>query len=458
MSNSQQEEPVDPKRSLTDPTNEPIQKSLVATARARVEYWTGGRTNHILTLGALALVGVYAVLSTTNGTSTSTTPQNTASIEDVSSYRSGVLHDDSSAKNVAVIHMGPHKTGSSTIETYEAVYRDELKEDDYELPFLWVLDIWDGEAIDHMEIFANQVQFATCFIPPDDFSRIRYPCIYELLLAALEIAAEGKNTVISAETFDHAGDDGMKALSAYTRAFDETLVTVFYRRYFEWIASVDNQERKDRRITDGGVHGEWLWQSSIVERVEAGYADREVDFTFSSSVVERAEKYFENISIVNMHTDGNFNEDFFCDVMPRADNICNAVRNEEEGIYENLHTDLIWQDLAYAAWKKGMVNVKTDEDLKKVTQAIQEYQEDTLHLTKKDFPMICLSPEAEKWLLQVSLEAEEKLVPEFFKTPLGKEGLLAEFEEKSKFDLCKIDSEKTLEDRTWVQFFKNHQF
>ena len=368
----------------------------------------------------------------------------------------GSLHQTSSKKeNIAVIHMGPHKTGTTTVQKYIADFLEELEIDGYYETTRWVKQIWDGESLERLKLLENQVQFASCFLPPDCSHRKEHPCEYELLLASSEIGVEGKNLLVSAEDFDCIDDDGLKALAAHLVVYDETIVSLFYRRFFEWLPSKDNQARKKRTYEDIGGQRDLLWASSIVDIVQTAYELNEVDSTYIAPVIQRVEQHFDHIEVVNMHDDKDNNEVFFCQVIPHADHTCTAMREEGESKHANSRVDLIYEDLAYSAMKAGLVEIKNAESLTYVTDAIKEHQEVTLNLTSKDFEMICLSPEAEKWLLDISLEMEKNLLPEFFESSLGEERLRAEFEEMDKFDLCAIDADATLSKPVWSLFFRD---
>jgi hypothetical protein len=303
------------------------------------------------------------------------------------------------------------------------------------------------------------VEFASCFIQPydnfEDFKQ-QIPCAPKLLLSGLEIGAGGKDMFVSAEAFDKSADDGLNALAAYLSIFDETIVAVFYRRYFEWLPSLDNQRKKSRKLNDG----EDIWNNSILDFIQEGYDNQEINSKHAYYLVGRVEKHFENLELVNMHNKKDNNEELFCEVMPHADRTCEALKStsEEDDSYNtNPRAELIYEDLAYNAMKQGLIDINTDQQLDAVSNAVQEYQEGTMGLTKNDFPMICLSPEVEGWLLDISLMIEEELLPEFFVTPLGEEALRVSFAEHNKTDLCKLDVDEVLNDDVWVDFFSKYE-
>jgi hypothetical protein len=287
-----------------------------------------------------------------------------------------------------------------------------------------------------------------------------------LLLAGLEIGKQGKNLLVSAEAFDKSDDSGLEALASYLSIFDEAIVTVFYRRYFELLTTIVNQLRRRRSLAypreeRGGFTIEDIWDFTIVDFVQQGYEQREVNALHAINVIDRVKKHFDHIEVVNMHNEKDNNEEFFCEVLPHATRTCEALkRGEAESQVRNARIELMYEDLAYNAMKHGLVAINTDEQLHDVTRAVQEYQEGTrtLNLTRNDLPMICIASEAEKWLLDVSLDIEKTLFPKFFKSPLGEERLRAEFEVHTKTDLCKLDLSEALSDKVWIDFFLNYKY
>ena len=276
------------------------------------------------------------------------------------------------------------------------------------MPFDWIAQ---EEGSDNR----NQVEFAACFIHPyDNFENVRVstkPCAPKLLLSGLEIGAAQRNLFLSAEAFDKMDDDGVNALAAYLSIFDEVKVALFYRRYFEWLPSLDNEVRKNRMLDN-----DQQWEGSIISFIEEGYANKEIDSKHTYSVFDKTEKHFDHIELVNMHNGKDNNEELYCEVMPNADRTCEALRTAEfDSTDTNVHKVLIYEDLAYNAFKQGLIDIENNQQLEAVSGAVQEYQEVTLGLTKYDFPLICLSPEVKDWLLDVSLTIEETLLPEFLK-------------------------------------------
>lgn len=350
------------------------------------------------------------------------------------------LPSSNSKQSRAVIHMGPHKTGSTTLQSFTYKYKKNLKEDGYYLPFDWIDPPIRG-------VGPNQVRFTECFFKKKKTGR--HGCVPELVLAGIQIGAEGKNMLVSSETMDRLDDYNL--LTAYLKgAFDEVQIVLFYRRYFEWIVSMHNQVNK----------GALSREVSIVDYVEKNLLEKEIlehDDAVRDiyTLVNELRKHFENIDVVNMYNGKDNNEEFFCDVLPNANRTCTIVKKENKHPRSNPSVNLIYSTLAYKAMKKGMVQIKDMKQMKNISSAIEKHHNG---LTAYDFPLTCPSPDALNRLLNKSLMMEKSLLPEFFESPQGEQSLRASFEKYSKTKLCALNADEALSDAVWIDFFKGFSY
>ena len=167
----------------------------------------------------------------------------------------------------AVVHMGIHKTGSTSIQRQSRKHVDLLELDRYEMP--WVAKMESNEhgtirnkhgTIENQKIGPqNQVNFATCFVSPSHGERKEYPCDPDLLLHGLDIAKKNRNLLVSAETFSNIDSEGVNMLSSYLLNWDEVIIVVYYHRLHSYIVSSYNQQHKRRILADIR-----LWEDSII--------------------------------------------------------------------------------------------------------------------------------------------------------------------------------------------------
>lgn len=121
---------------------------------------------------------------------------------------------------LAILHIGPHKTGSTTIQSLMKRFVKELAMDRYEMP--WV-------AIGGWE---SQVHLATCFL---NKAVVNHPCDQRLIESAKSISKRNSNILISSEEFDREYVN-MTSLNDFLTPWNVTVVYV-YRRFYSWLQS-----------------------------------------------------------------------------------------------------------------------------------------------------------------------------------------------------------------------------
>ena len=126
------------------------------------------------------------------------------------------------AVKYAVVHVGPHKTGTTTIQALAKKFMTSLAMDNYHIP--WGVNIANGKRFETPTGNNPQVNLAACFYSDAladkgedvvlEIIRQEFPCNQKYLKNGLEIAAYGKNVFISSEEFDQGFVD-IQALRDY---------------------------------------------------------------------------------------------------------------------------------------------------------------------------------------------------------------------------------------------------
>lgn len=182
------------------------------------------------------------------------------------------------------------------------------------------------------------MNFAACFV-----ENIQgYSCDPQLLLLGLEIANQNDNIFVSAEPLWLISAPQMKKLATYLSHWDEVIVIVYYRRFYDWIGSFYNQIVKSRTLSDE----ELVRGIEFLKELIRSYHDKYViDFVTSLS------KTFRDIRVMNYHIQLDVVESFYCQALPNAKNSCAAYLNEEKHSRVNIAKPLCYTDLVYAAKK-----------------------------------------------------------------------------------------------------------
>jgi hypothetical protein len=161
-------------------------------------------------------------------------------------------------------------------------------------------------------------------------------------------------------------------------------------------------------------------------------------------------------------------QEMFCHIVDSMLHSCAAVQLDETvkigDLAQNAYYSFNYDMLATAAYKKQLFgfqskNATRTQDLlpsrREIADRIKHYQEDTLHLTHSDFATICLSKEKMDRLLNASITSEKVLYGSNWTSQHEvnlRQAFLA-YQEKRLYVYCSINTEKTLQDPTWLAFF-----
>mmetsp|Transcript_27687 Transcript_27687/g.32286 ORF Transcript_27687/g.32286 Transcript_27687/m.32286 type:complete len:295 (+) Transcript_27687:127-1011(+) len=230
-----------------------------------------------LTLGDLALYQVLGEVHAKNVTHSPPTLEN---------------NDHDQTRNVinAVVHVGPYKTGTSTIQKVSQKHYTQLEEDNYAVP--WAQYEYSLTKNRTTKLFmANHMHFAACFLKSKNKQikqKNQYTCNPELLTAGLEIANQNKSILISAEVF--AKDIDIEALSVYLQPWQFVTIVIYYRRFYDWMISYNNQLYKRGKI-----------EASLYDELNDKETMQMYEDAHTYQLLYRFQQVFDNIIIMNMH-------------------------------------------------------------------------------------------------------------------------------------------------------------
>ena len=152
---------------------------------------------------------------------------------------------------------------------------------------------------------------------------------------------------------------------------------------------------------------------------------------------------------------------FFCTTLQEAgvttDFTCHqsleADKNLTSEVIANPSKTVFYDSLTVAAYRKKMI--KSTLVRHKVVMRVQAFHRDVLNQTDRDFPVLCPSNTELEEFLALSLSKEARLLPTFYNTTDGHDSHVAAFwENVKKNKYCWIDTEKTLQQEEWINFFQ----
>jgi len=357
----------------------------------------------------------------------------------------------------AVLHFGPHKTGTTSIQALSRAYKTQLDMDNYGMPWARVKGINKIERKDRPT--DNQVHFATCFYHSSTIVTRKYQCMPELLTLGHNIAAESKNILLTSEIFDNLTN--MTQLKHYLSAWDEVIVVGTYRRFYDWMISHISQENQ----YIGGYAQFRDNTTDTLQRSIKGYIMEQLNSDFDNLEYDSLYRYrdaFKKFTILNSHElRVSLMEQFYCTAMPNANQTCLIVKQQETQ-KNRAHPPSTYENIAYNAFRSGIISTKNNGITRRITkkeyyyllERIRIHQEETLGRSSTDFIRTCLERSVLDILLEKSLSHERSLVPEFFKRPIGEKFLRYDFEKKSRNELCDVDVSAVVQSPEWHGFLK----
>jgi hypothetical protein len=361
--------------------------------------------------------------------------------------------ENSPSKSQLYLHVGPQKTGSSSLQTAldiisQLTYRIEDDNLTYEHitpetgSFDCELGPWGG--------------FVNCVVSE------------KLKKLILQTHISGQNLLL---TDENLGERFVGPLRDAIKSNEwDVTVIVMYRRIHEWLVSWWNQINKTTNLdaegkilidANGNPYREEhkLWPSAggvYVPEFTAWYKDY-VKYWDTSDLVghHRSVEYFnlyketfDHVKVYNMHSDGDIVTNFFCEVI-NMPNTCKKLQNNEVEMSEvnasvNLHHDI----LATYFYDQGFVHEGLSRP--QVVAAIGDY----VKRSRKEIPRKCdaeITGQIFGWLV----ESEKIMLKETWNDSSEEElrGIFDAFVAKGK--ICDLDRETVLQDEEWRSFFKS---
>ena len=438
---------------------------------------------------------------------------------------------DDKNKQFFILHIGPTKTGSTSIQCGLSEYSKHLAEEDgyyyigkdpiscrHVHPSALVLASQrtvNSETGMDRSIYNNSIHssMANNQIPLKGKDTIR-DLIDGKILSKLEERlrehhSQGHHVIFSAEEFE-SYPFVLSILAPLQKEWNVKIV-ITYRRYYEWLVSTYNQNKKmgmnrwptkSRRKASNLVEflskhtlslneaRDVLENNNPIAKTKKHQWNTQDKFTNLQNLYHTSKELFSDVTIFNFHNNGNLIENFLCNVLPSAKKTCHLNKNKNN-MYDsknnsqpsfvqmNPSISLDASFLTDAAYHNGFLN-KTlckkdvmesvglrlnqienrnkDEYSNKLDTHVHAYEGTNLNASlSPSLPLICLSGKDQHNLLQLSLVMEQHWLSEWYETSEGGEMHSQMFYMRSKENnmFCEIDKERILEDEDWIQFFRN---
>eukprot|EP00816_Leptocylindrus_hargravesii_P001362 CAMPEP_0196819328 /NCGR_PEP_ID=MMETSP1362-20130617/70071_1 /TAXON_ID=163516 /ORGANISM="Leptocylindrus danicus, Strain CCMP1856" /LENGTH=446 /DNA_ID=CAMNT_0042197779 /DNA_START=225 /DNA_END=1565 /DNA_ORIENTATION=- len=404
-------------------------------------------------------------------------------------------NDDNEAtgKPILVLHVGPPKTGSTTLQCTLAGLRDELKKDGYHYigrsDYSGCSATTDYKAKKEFRHFAHAlVTSYDCHDKLKNFVHLNDTAIqcWEPFMQQLNAYRDSKTNVIFsdeamsnriARTWQYRKDIPYpwEALKLVLQGWDVRILIV-HRPLYDYLPSVYTEQHKPspgkmrlkkwygggKCIDQGGKLVPEMFESSGGQFTVATLLKGDQTlYPTPAHIFELCRQQNFDILLVDMmkHSSssgdtGSFIEEIICKKIPGLEFTCSALHEqmaEKEGRH-NPSVPLHYDFVAVKACQSGLIDgaLVSREEARK---AIQNQQEDVRGLGPNDFPLICPGEDMLKKILDTSILHEERLRGNEW-NQVRKELHKTEYRKMvEKKRLCSVDAASVLQDESWRRFF-----
>ena len=361
--------------------------------------------------------------------------------------------DKKEKKKNLVLHIGPQKTGSTTLQdAWTGPYgliSESLIDDNYRYHF-----INPGRGYFDCDV-GECGGYKNCNAAP------------RLKGAINQAINAGENLLLSDENLDERFVVALRDVIDDNQ-WDVTVIVV-YRRIHQWLVSWYNQINKTtNKDSNGNVlidndglpyrveHTRWpdeggehipsftTWYKEFTQYWDSSEL---VSKHRSISFMNIYKPYFSNIVVHNMHQDGDLVTNFMCDSVPDADHSCNQLRKQGQLPRDNMSVNLDYDILAVKARENGLIMENLSR--KEVVYTIGKF----IERTGKLIPRACdanMINEIQHWLL----DSEEAMFTDSWSDQRAHdlEETFDSYLQKGK--LCDIDFDQVFSDMQWLNFFE----
>lgn len=369
-----------------------------------------------------------------------------------------VTHHHQTGKPYFILHIGPSKTGTTTLQKDSVRMQSTLMEDHYvylgrhapqqirrpsQLPHLFLND-------DCLQQAAN-----TPSNPPECWIQ-RINKIKELYhsrnisIVVSDEALSYERQVLPICTDPRFLPTVLSALSDWN-----VRVVVTYRRYAEWLLSGAKETNQKYCLDGKRPEGQWngvkcsLYRDLVqkflkpTSGVAFGYAN------WDTSVLAWKQHGIP-VQIMNLHTTNSLTTTFYCDVVPNAPKTCQQSRNEHPSRENAKHVmTTAYNDIVFDAAQAGLLGEVVSEMTRQEFVSKVEEQGVSMGLQLVDLPLLCPPRSNLNELLQKSLLMERIL--------WGSDGEAEHTREfwelaDTRKEFCSVDTQRLLEGKSsWEQ-------
>lgn len=371
------------------------------------------------------------------------------------------------------IHIGPSKTGTSTIQRESSYWPSELEKDHIFYLGKFAVGPWRSRAkiailFDEDECFLQAAQAYHNSTNPNATFRDT-PCWARKIHELDQHRQRGDHIVLSDEAYSYKSFLDKKSSSFWNNlrlGLDgwNVVVVPTYRRYHEWFLSGIKEKNRKGCLRAG----KWPHQGgnachSLWKPIQKMIADEGFSGVNSYTNLDKSISYWKDlggfdVQILNFHATEHLTCAFYCDLVKNAPSTCEYCR-KQRGTNQNPSPAAFtaYDDIVYEAAKRGLFKESVLQDTTRAAMVADLISYHTKSWKRKglsDLPLVCPPRQSMEALLNKSLAFEQLVMPELYTTPEGEQEHRDAFwklvdEEKT---FCWVDKKTLLEGKqSWKE-------
>lgn len=366
-----------------------------------------------------------------------------------------------------ILHVGPSKSATTSLQTDLTSVQAELETDGYLYAGRYY-NPYTNNATGQYTLKRSESSLLTsahnmllrCKLEP----RVECCRNFSAELRRFPHSGKQRNIILSEEPFGNFwqnAEDWEAIRDAIGDDWDVTVV-VGYRRFYAWLPSARFQhERTDRNVARKGP-----WPAKGGLKIDPFFPEWWLNwrrfFSYTGSILDALNGTFP-VRIINLHNEEHRSPltILLCDILNgEAETACqrSLERDQDPTVLNSRETlpSLYYDAIAVAAAEKGLVNM-TAWTRPFVRAAIQSHHEDMLKLTPQDLVLDCPDISQLEALLGMSLQMEETYMPEFSQCPHHRVEHMDGFEAYvAQGVYCWVDTDVVLGQEAWKVFLSRY--
>lgn len=383
-----------------------------------------------------------------------------------------------------VVHVGPPKTGTTTVQLQLQNFSQILKDQDnciyfhpssHPVPLISILHNTQCHATlkevreENEKTNSSQEELRNALVAVECWK----PFVQELTAYRTQ-HNNHTSFIYSAEGF---GIGGVKptdwaSLREILAHFDiELVVVITYRRYADWLLS--SRKHQEKWTGRNPIMSKWPKQRGLriqpfLPMVLKSTPGRSayLPFRYTDFMLSSIAPHVPQTKILNMHTKHTIISTLLCDVFPNTPKTCeHSLQKDMQSLSEfkannqesfrdsrkgSMQTITFYDRIATTASDQGLINISLISR-RNAGFACQRFHEQVMRRKQEDLPLECPSQEHLQALLDESLEKEKALVPEFY-AENEEEHRASFWKAANQNTFCTVNATAVLTNATWRDF------